>query len=129
MEIISILREIKDPRREHLKEHTLECIFYIAVAAVIGGAESWYEVAEFGRLHESFFRSRIKDFRCVPSHDTFNRVFSLLSPAELEKGFRSWISEICGKYSGLVSIDGKKICGAKEEKRDGSFESLRMVSA
>lgn len=129
MEIISILREIKDPRREHLKEHTLECIFYIAVAAVIGGAESWYEVAEFGRLHESFFRSRIKDFRCVPSHDTFNRVFSLLSPAELEKGFRSWISEICGKYSGLVSIDGKEICGAKEEKSDGSFESLRMVSA
>lgn len=32
-----IYREIKDPRREHLKEHGFECIFYIAVAAVIGG--------------------------------------------------------------------------------------------
>ncbi len=129
MEIISILRTIKDPRREHLREHSFECIFYIAMAAVIGGAESWYEVADFGKMHESFFRSRIKDFKCVPSHDTFNRVFSLLSPCELEKGFRTWIREICGKYRGLVSIDGKEICGAREEKSDGSFESLRIVSA
>lgn len=129
MEIISILRAIKDPRREHLREHSFECIFYIAMAAVIGGAESWYEVADFGKMHESFFRSRIKDFKCVPSHDTFNRVFSLLSPSELEKGFRTWIREICGKYRGLVSIDGKEICGAREEKGDGSFESLRIVSA
>lgn len=129
MEIISILRTVKDPRREHLREHSFECIFYIAMAAVIGGAESWYEVADFGRMHESFFRSRIKDFKSVPSHDTFNRVFSLLSPDELEKGFRTWIREICGKYRGLVSIDGKEICGAREEKGDGSFASLRIVSA
>ena len=129
MEIISILRTVKDPRREHLREHSFECIFYIAMAAVIGGAESWYEVADFGKMHESFFRSRIKDFKSVPSHDTFNRVFSLLSPDELEKGFRTWIREICGKYRGLVSIDGKEICGAREEKGDGSFESLRIVSA
>ena len=40
MEIISILRTIKDPRREHLREHSFECIFYIAMAAVIGGAEA-----------------------------------------------------------------------------------------
>lgn len=37
MEMITIYREIKDPRREHLKGHSFECIFYIAVAAVIGG--------------------------------------------------------------------------------------------
>ena len=129
MEIISILRTIKDPRRDHLRAHSFECIFYIAMAAVIGGAESWYEVADFGKMHESFFRSRIKDFKCVPSHDTFNRVFSLLSPSELENGFRTWIREICGKYRGLVSIDGKEIRGAREEKSGGSFESLRIVSA
>lgn len=28
MEIISILRTVKDPRREHLREHSFECIFY-----------------------------------------------------------------------------------------------------
>ena len=53
MEMITIYREIKDPRREHLKEHGFECIFYIAVAAVIGG-ESWYDVSDFGKCHEDF---------------------------------------------------------------------------
>ena len=48
---------------------------------------------------------------------------------ELELGFRSWIQDICDKYKGIVNIDGKEICGAKEEKGNGSFNSLRMVSA
>ncbi len=129
MDLVTILREVEDPRRDHLKEHSLECIFYITMAAVVCGAESWYEVAEFGKMKEPFFRSRIKDFKGVPSHDTFNRVFSILDPKELECGFRMWIDEICGKYRGIVSIDGKEICGAKTQKKDGSFEPLRMVSA
>jgi hypothetical protein len=129
MDIITILQAVEDPRREHLKEHSLECIFYIAMAAVVCGAESWYEIEEFGRMKEDFFRSRIKGFRGVPSHDTFNRVFSILNPKALEQGFRQWIHEICGKYRGIVSIDGKEIRGARSERKDGSFEPLRMVSA
>lgn len=129
MEIFTILERVEDPRREHLKEHSLECLFYITISAVLGGAESWYEVAEFGRMREDFFRSRIKDFRGVPSHDTFNRVFSLLNPKQLEESFRIWIREVCGKYRGIVCMDGKEICGARQEHKDGSFEPLRMVSA
>ncbi len=129
MDLVTILREVEDPRRDHLKEHSLGCIFYITMAAVVCGAESWYEVAEFGKMKEPFLRSRIKDFKGVPSHDTFNRVFSILDPKELEYGFRQWIQEICGKYRGIVPIDGKEICGARTQKKDGSFEPLRMVSA
>lgn len=129
MEVFSILERVEDPRRNHLKEHSLACIFYITIAAVLGGAESWNEVSEFGRLREDFFRSRIKNFRDVPSHDTFNRVFSLLDPKALEQGFREWIREICGKYKGVVCIDGKEIRGARESRKDGSFAPLRMVSA
>lgn len=124
-----IYREIKDSSHEHLKEHSFECIFYIAVAAVIGGAESWYDVSDFGKCHEDFFRSRIPGFKSVPSHDTFNRVFSLLSPHEFEKVFSHWIREIRGKYNGLVAIDGNENCDVKTENGDCSFERLRLVSA
>ncbi len=129
MDLFTVLKEIEDPRRDRLKEHSLECIFYITIAAVIGGAESWYEVEKFGKMKEPFFRSRIKNFKGVPSHDTFNRVFSILNLKELERIFRLWINEICGKYRGVVPIDGKEICGVRIEKKDGSFESLRMVGA
>ena len=77
MEIFSILEKVSDPRRDHLKKYSLESIFYIAISAVLCGAESWNEVAEFGRAREDFFRERIKDFQGIPSHDTFNRLFSL----------------------------------------------------
>ena len=75
MEIFSILEKVSDPRRVHLKKHSLESIFYIAISAVLNGAESWNEVAELGRTRKDFFRERIKDFQGVPSHDTFNRLF------------------------------------------------------
>ena len=104
MEIFSILEKVSDPRRDHLKKYSLESIFYITISAVLCGAESWNEVAEFGRAREDFFRERIKDFQGIPSHDTFNRLFSLLDPKELELGFRSWIQDICGKYKGIVNI-------------------------
>ena len=128
MEILSILRVADDPRRDHLKAHSLESIFYIAIAAVLCGCESWYEVEAFGRMREAFFRSRIPGFKGTPSHDTFNRVFSMLNPKELEAGFREWIRAICGKYNGIVCIDGKEICGARTARKNGGFEPLRMVS-
>ena len=48
MDIISITKYLKDPRREHKREHSLETIFYITIAAVLAGAESWYDIEEFG---------------------------------------------------------------------------------
>lgn len=129
MDIDIILSEVSDPRRSHLKAHSLECIFGITIAAVMGGAESWYEVEDFGHSHEDFFRRHLKTFNGVPSHDTFNRVFSLIAPEELERGFRKWVSSIWGKMPGTVAIDGKEICGAREELRNGCRRMLRMVSA
>lgn len=129
MNVINICRYMHDPRRLHKKEYSLECIFYITIAAVLSGAESWYEVAEFGRVKKSFFACRIPDFRGIPSHDTFNRVFSLLDPLHLERCFRVWIGEICGTYKGVVPIDGKSIRGARVEKEEGGFQSLHVVSA
>lgn len=129
MEIISILKYFEDPRRNHKKEHSLEVIFYITIAAVLAGAESWYDIEAFGKAKQDFFSRKIKGFRGVPSHDTFNRVFSLLNPDLLERAFRAWIAEICGKYKGVVPIDGKTICGATEKKPDGSFSKLHLISA
>ena len=76
-----------------------------------------------------FFKSRIHSYKYAPSHDTFNLGFSLLDPIQLELIFRDGIAEFCCKYSGLISIDRKEICGAQQYKKDSSFEALRIVSA
>ena len=128
MDIISIIRDVEDPRREHMREHSLESIFYVALSAVICGCEGWNEVEAFGKAHVDFFRERIPGFRKCPSHDTFNRVFSILSPESLEESFRRWIAGTCVRFSGVVAIDGKAVRSTCR-KSGGSFGCLRMVSA
>ena len=129
MDISIIINKIEDPRREHGKSHSLENIIYIALAAVIGGAEGWNEIEDFGKSHIDYFKSKLEGLESIPSHDTFNRVFSLIDPEKFEQGFRAWVQNLCGKYKGVIAIDGKEICGAKIENKDGSVSPLRMVSA
>jgi hypothetical protein len=72
-----------------------------------------------------FFCQRLDLPNCIPSHDTFNRFFSQLDPAIMERQFRVWVSTICAHDSRLVSIDGKTICGANA----GGKSIFHMVSA
>ena len=41
--------ELRDPRVERNREHLLEEILLIAVAAILSGAESWNDIADYGR--------------------------------------------------------------------------------
>lgn len=133
MSIIKLCEKITDTRVDRKREHSVEVIVYIAMAAVICGAESWYEIEEFGRSRKVFFADRIPSLNRIPSHDTFNRFFSSLSPEYFEGVFRCWMSELCQKYEGVVAIDGKTIRGASKCTRsnpDGEKGfKLHMVSA
>jgi hypothetical protein len=71
-------------------------------------------VEDFGKAKIDFFRQRLPDLESIPSHDTFNRFFSLLQPGYFERIFRHWMFEICQKYEGVVAIDGKIIRGASK---------------
>jgi hypothetical protein len=42
--IIEHFGSLPDPRREHRKEHKLIDIIFITIAAVICGADDWYEI-------------------------------------------------------------------------------------
>jgi predicted transposase YbfD/YdcC len=133
MERFSICKNIKDPRIDRKRVHSAEAIIYISMAAIICGAESWYEIEEFGKAKFDFFRSRLPGLQSIPSHDTLNRFFSALEPGYFERVFRHWMFEICEKYEGVVPIDGKTIRGASKCTADNPTGSpgfqLHIVSA
>ena len=63
----------------------------------------------------------------IPSHDTFNRVFSLIDPAALQKCFIGWVQSIARISEGqVISIDGKRMCNSGE---GGKKSIIHMVSA
>lgn len=107
MSIISISKRIPDPRVTGRSIHKMEHIIYITIAAVLGGAQSWYEIAEFGEAKIDFFKARLDGLESIPSHDTFNRFFSLFDPKSFEQIFREWVAEVLGDVKGVIAIDGK----------------------
>ena len=119
--------ELRDPRVERNREHLLEEILLIAVAAILSGAESWNDIADYGRDKLEWLKTFLQLPGGIPSHDTFNRVFSALDPEEMERGFAAWVSSITKLTAGeVVAIDGKTLCGTRET---GKKQLVHLVSA
>lgn len=119
--------ELSDPRVERTKEHLLEEILLITIAAVLSGADSWNEIEDYGHAKYEWLKSFVNLPGGIPSHDTFNRVFSLLDPAELEKSFLSWVRSMAKLTAGeVVAIDGKSLRGTRQSDKRAI---VHMVSA
>ena len=99
--IIDLCKQIEDPRMNRKKVHKMETIVYISIAAVICGAQSWNEIEEFGNAKIAFFKSRIPNLEFIPSHDTFNRFFSIIKPEYFELIFRNWVKQVCQEVKGF----------------------------
>jgi len=124
---LTYFAELRDPRVERTREHLLEEILLIAIAAVLSGAGSWNEIEGYGKAKRPWFKGFLQLPGGIPSHDTFNRVISALDPVEMEKGFADWVVSIAKLTSGeVVAIDGKALCGTREA---GKKTLVHMVSA
>src|SRR6266705_4306025 len=100
---------LPDPRREHqnTKRHELIDIIVIAVLAVMCGADTWVDIATFGRKKEQWLKKFLELPNGIPSHDTFGRVFSLLDPQQLARVLRQFVQAVLGSLEGqTIAIDG-----------------------
>ena len=129
--IIDLCKQIEDPSMNRKKVHKMETSIYIFIAAVICEVQSWNEIEEFGNSKMTFFKSRIPGL--IPSHDTFNRFFSMIKPDYFESIFRNWVKQVCQEVKGVVAIDGKLMRGPSqcdgEHTRGKEGFKLWMVSA
>jgi len=94
---------------------------------VLSGAESWNDLADYGKSKQEWLKTFLTLPSGIPPHDTFNRVIAALDPEEMEKGFVDWVSSIAELTAGeVVAIDGKTLCGTREA---GKKKLVHMVSA
>lgn len=120
--------EIRDPRQQAKVKHNLLEIVVMTICAVISGCEAWEDIYDYCCVKEEWFRNSLgmKLAQGIPSHDTIQRVWRMIEPAEFEKCFCAWVSAACRKTKGeVVSIDGKTL------RRSGgeSQKPIHMVSA
>jgi predicted transposase YbfD/YdcC len=119
---------VADPRCRGKIEHRLTDILVIAVCAVIACAESWNDIALYGRSKLAWLRTFLELPNGIPSHDTFRRVFMLIDPEAFEAGFPAWAgSLVAGIEREVVAIDGKTLRRSFDRKHGRA--PLHLVSA
>ena len=122
-------RRLPDPRADNARHDLLEVLF-IALAAMLCGAESCLDMADFGRSKEGLLRLFLRLEHGIPSHDTFSRVFRLLKPQAFELAFRRFMAAFAEanglKLTGVVAVDRKALRGAYA--RGGKATPLHMVN-
>src|SRR4051794_2899470 len=128
--LIAELASIEDPRCGWKVEHRLIDILVIAVCAVLGEAETFEDIALYGRCKEAWLRGLLALPNGIPSHDTFRRVFTLIDPEAFERSFLGWVRAVFRPEEAAprqVAIDGKTVRRSFDRKKGRS--PLHLVSA
>jgi predicted transposase YbfD/YdcC len=120
--------DLDDPRVARAQRHSLLAIVTIALCGVICGADSWVEIAEFGRIKAEWFATFLDLPHGIPAHDTFGRVFALLDAAQFEACFAAWMQAVAEVLPlEVIALDGKTLRGSHD--RGAGKAALHLVSA
>jgi predicted transposase YbfD/YdcC len=115
--IVEHFSDIKDIRIERRKKHKLIDIITISICAVVCGADGWEDIEMYGSARKKWLEKFLELPNGIPSHDTFARVFSQISPEEFNKSFLSWVKGISKITAGeIIAFDGKQSRNSGDEK-------------
>jgi predicted transposase YbfD/YdcC len=126
--LIVSFQDLPDPRVEGRCDHKLVDIIVIAVCAVIAGAESWVDVADFGEAKRQWLSTFLELPAGIPSHDTFGRFFAVLDAEAFQIAFMRWVEGVFRVSKGqVIAIDGKTV--RRSHDRTIGKDAIHMVNA
>jgi predicted transposase YbfD/YdcC len=128
--LIAEFASIEDPRCAWKIEHRLIDVLVIAVCAVLGEAETFEDIALYGRCKQRWLEGFLELPNGIPSHDTFRRVLMLVDPDAFERSFLGWVRAAFRPEEGglrQVAIDGKTVRRSFDRRNGRS--PLHLVSA
>ncbi len=126
--LVKQFSDIKDPRVERTKKHQLTDILVIAILAIIGGAQGWEDIENYGISKQNWLKEFLALPHGIPSDDTFRRVFEFIDPEALNQCFLKWVETLVTSMGGeIIPIDGKTIRGSYDRNQGKS--ALHVISA
>lgn len=110
LNLITILKEVPDPRLDRRKLHALSDVLCIAICALLCGADSFEDMEAFGEAKSDWLETFLELPHGIPSHDTFNRVFAALDPQRFLDCFLRWTQSLRAAVAEeIVALDGKAL--------------------
>jgi len=108
--VVECFEGLPDPRLDRTRAHKLVDILVIGLCSLLTVGEGFTDMEFLGRTQEKWFRTFLELPHGIPSHDTFNRVFSAIDPHRFLECFIEWTQGVCTALQGeVVAIDGKAL--------------------
>jgi predicted transposase YbfD/YdcC len=118
---------LPDPRQRGKITYPLGEVLLLCWLAVLGGAETFVEIARFGEKKIDLLR-RFRPFRDgTPSHDHLGDIFATLDAEAFQRCFVSWVAALTGVPAAGIAIAGKTLRRSYPKK--GAKTPIHMVSA
>jgi predicted transposase YbfD/YdcC len=91
---VRLIRDhVDEPRQAGKVSYPLHEIIVLTFFAVLAGADSFSAVASCCSYKEKYLRKFLELKHGIPTHDTFNRVFSLIDLEQMEDAVVAFVSE------------------------------------
>lgn len=111
-DMINIIKKQNDTRYKPNVRHKMEDIILITLFGVLAKCDEWTEIESFANKKEKWLRKYLKLPNGIPSHDTIQRVISLLNPQTLYSDAINYLIDKINQISteserDILSMDGK----------------------
>jgi len=124
---LDYFKDLPDPRQLGKVVYPLAEVLLLCLLAVLGGAETFVDIARFGEKKLELLR-RFRPFRDgTPSHDHLGDIFATLDAAQFQRCFVAWVAALTGAPADVIAIDGKTLRRSYQKK--GAKAPIHMVSA
>jgi predicted transposase YbfD/YdcC len=118
---------LPDPRQAGKVIYPLAEVLLLCLLAVLGGAETFVDIALFGEKKLALLR-RFLPFRDgTPSHDQLGDIFASLDAVKFQQCFVAWVAALTGVAGDVIAIDGKTL--RRSAHKRGGKAAIHMVSA
>lgn len=116
-DMINIIKRQDDTRYQPNVRHKIEDIILITLFATLAKCNEWTEIESFAKKKEKWLRKYLELPNGVPSHDTIQRVISILNPSTL---YRDTINYLIEKIDYITSTEEKDILSMDGKTSNGS---------
>ena len=120
-EFISFFQEIDDYRQDEKVLYPLDEILFLVFTGVLGCAESWDAIIEYGKQKIQFLKKYFPYNHGLPSKSTLSIVVGMIDKTKFEQWFSNWTKDLVDLIpQELIAIDGKTIRGSRTSSKKAS---------
>ena len=128
------LKKLTDSRQPSKIVYKIWDIVICVILANLTNISDWEDIPTFVEAKKDFLKNFLKLTGGIPHYITYERVFSIIEPKELETILNTFISNIIFKVcieKDIINIDGRVSCGSSrnETNYNEKIKPLNVLNA